>query len=433
MNSISQYRTFKVKLKDIVLNNTVYDKIINGCKRSNIIISHVYQFIRLYILSLNYNNIPIIDEKFIKVVFKLLSFKSGGPKVKDEKLILLNLLNTFYENTYSILIDNKKFDTSNLSQVHRYACTDIKTNIDNNIKMHFKDYLFRYVNSSFKDSNEKIIEKETVKNRPLKRKELYKFLIEIKNDLLNNTNINETNKDFILKTRTNILSFEFNIDDIEINPQKYFKHLILMNREIKLLGKKQFQFFPLRTDFNLKYMPIDSVIIVDLLFKNIKTKDDNDKIKDDNDKIKDDNNKTKNYYNNNITESKDEIWNKCFNMKHKIFNNKTKTYTFNYMIYTDGYGTSIQFIEEAQLEKENIKKNLMKQEKNKIEYAGLEKEEIKIIKAQKLIETKNKELKFKEDKQKIKKELIKKLKEDAQKLKEDNKKLKEDNKKFKKK
>jgi hypothetical protein len=120
-------------------------------------------------------------------------------------------------------------------------------------------------------------------------------------------------------------------------------------------------------------------------------------------------------------------------MKHKIFNNKTKTYTFNYMIYTDGYGTSVQFIEEKQLEKENIKKISMKQvkEKNKIEYAGLEKEEIKIIKAQKLIETKNKELKFKEDKQKIKKELIKKLKEDAQKLKEDNKKLKEDNKKLK--
>ena len=205
------------------------------------------------------------------------------------------------------------------------------------------------------------------------------------------------------------------IDDVEINPQKYFKHLILMNREIKLLGKKQFQFFPLRTDFNLKYMPIDSVIIVDLLFENIKTKDDNDKIKDDNDK-------TKNYYNNNITELKDEIWNKCFNMKHKIFNNKTKTYTFNYMIYTDGYGTSVQFIEEEQLEKENIKKKSKKQvkEKNKIEYTGLEKEEIKIIKAQKLIETKNKELKFKEDKQKIKKELIKKLKEDAQKLKEDN-------------
>ena len=46
-----------------------------------------------------------------------------------------------------------------------------------------------------------------------------------------------------------------------------------------------------------------------------------------------------------------------FNMKHKIFNNKTKTYTFNYMIYTDGYGTSVQFIEEEQLEK--IVKNIV--------------------------------------------------------------------------
>ena len=32
------------------------------------------------------------------------------------------------------------------------------------------------------------------------------------------------------------------IDDVEINPQKYFKHLILMNIKVKLLDKNNFYF-----------------------------------------------------------------------------------------------------------------------------------------------------------------------------------------------
>ncbi len=74
MNNNIFYRTYKVKLKDIVLNEIVYDKIIDGCKRSNVIISHVYQFIRLYILSLNYNNIPILLNIFYSLLI-LYNFK----------------------------------------------------------------------------------------------------------------------------------------------------------------------------------------------------------------------------------------------------------------------------------------------------------------------------------------------------------------------
>ena len=113
----------------------------------------------------------------------------GGPKEKDDNLILLNLLNTFYEESYSILINNKKFDTSNLSQVHSYISTDIKTNIDNNIKMHFKDYLFRFVNFSFKDINEEIINEEENNGE-------YNEEIESVDE-----EVNKTNSQIIIKTK----------------------------------------------------------------------------------------------------------------------------------------------------------------------------------------------------------------------------------------
>ena len=56
---------------------------------------------------------------------------------------------------------------------------------------------------------------------------------------------------------------------------------LLINKELKTLNKKQFQFFPLRTDFNLKYIPIDTKTIVELLFENIKSKNTGNKTKND--------------------------------------------------------------------------------------------------------------------------------------------------------
>ena len=405
------YKVFKIKLEDIILNNDIKNKIMNACRRTHLITTHVYQFIRLYILNCYHNDllIPFIDINFIKMTFKVLSLDSKGPKPKNDNLKTFNLLNSFYENEYSKIGMNSKLNSSNLSQIQTYISVDILTNIENNIKLHFIKYLNRFVNSYFKDTNEEIIEKETtIKNKSIKRKELYKELKEIKNDLINNTSLCIKHKDFIDKYRKEVLPKDYKDDsDIQINPQKYIKHMIFMNLEIEKLKKKQFQFFPLRNDLNLKYIPIDSAIVVDLLMTMEKGV-------------------SKQKYNSDIINLKEEIWNSSFKLNHKIFKPKCKKqYIFNNMIYTDGYGVSVQFINKNNVEKENNKKLNMKKAKEVIKEKCKNKteEEIKKIKEEEKKKKEEKKLKDKIEQQKIKKEMKEKYKS--------NKNNKNENKEFK--
>lgn len=389
------YKVFKIKLKDIILKNKIIEiinRITDACKRTHLLVTHVYQFIRLYILYCYHENrnIPIIDENFIKMTFKALSLPSKGPKPKNQNLEIYNLLNEFYETKYSDIGIEKKIDAVNLSQIISYIATDILTNIENNIKLHFIKYLNRFVNSYFKDENENIIKQEkTTKKKSQKRKELYKELKEIKNDFINNTSLCIKYKDFINEYRTKILPEDFeNIDDIQINPQKYIKNMIFMNLEIEKLNKKQFQFFPLRNDFNLKYIPIDSKIIVDLLMTMEKGE-------------------TKQIYLNNISKRKCDIWSSLFNLNHKIFKPKCKKlFVFNHMIYTDGYSVSIQFINILNIQNQNNKKSNMKKAKDEIKEKCKDKtdEEIKLLKEEIQKEKNKKKLNDKIEKQKIKKQ-----------------------------
>ncbi len=53
-------------------------------------------------------------------------------------------------NVSLIGLCTNKIDGCNLSQILMYMETDILTNIENNIKMHFISHVNRIVNSSFK-------------------------------------------------------------------------------------------------------------------------------------------------------------------------------------------------------------------------------------------------------------------------------------------
>jgi len=65
---------------------------------------------------------------------------------------------------------------------------------------------------------------------------------------------------------------------------------------------------------------------------------------------------SKQKYNSDNTNLKEEIWNSIFKLNHKIFKPKCKKqYVFNHMIYTDGYGISVQFINKNNVEKKTIK------------------------------------------------------------------------------
>ncbi len=155
----------------------------------------------------------------------------------------------------------------------------------------------------------------------------------LKNDIMNNTSLSILFfKDELQKIRREILPKCENkmlMDDIEKNPFRYLKSMILMNKELEMKGRKMFQPIPLRTEFCNKYVSFNTGAIKDI-FGEIKI---NKKDELDNSKI----------------------WEKYFNLrKYKI-----KNCVFNELISTDGISVSISFINSKEFEKKKEIHRLM--------------------------------------------------------------------------
>jgi hypothetical protein len=155
--------------------------------------------------------------------FRVLVNDSKGPKPKGLNLMIYNEFVNFYKNKYSKLFVSK-INGTNLSGILNYQMTEIVTNIENNIKLHFLDYLNRFVNSSFKEQNQQILKNLKGKDKIETKKLLAKELYQIKKDLLNNT-LECDNKyhEWLTLHRNNIiplgeLANKFvNIDFVKIN------------------------------------------------------------------------------------------------------------------------------------------------------------------------------------------------------------------------
>ena len=381
-----KYRTIKCSLKSIVKNELNQTKLFDACYRTHQIVIHTYQFLRLWILNKYHNKqeIHIITDDTIKMAFKSLLKDSQGPKPKGTNLNLYNEFKKLYDDEYKKLNYENKLDGVNLSQILGYMSIDMITNIENNIKLHFVKYLNRFVNSSYKKQNNELLEKCEKGTKTKLRKELNKDLYEIKQDLLNNTlNSNKKYHEWINKNKVNIFPKEFNTSyefDIQNNSQNYIKGMIYMCLEIEKLGTKSFQFFPLRNNTVIKFIPIDSKSLIELFVE-----------------------EDKNTYLTDIENKKQELWNKYFNLNNPVF--KQKEYSFDYRISTDCFSVSIQLIHNDFIQKEKNKKQNMKNKKS----------EMKVM-------TKNMN---QEQKEKYKEDLIKKKKDEQVKIKLEKKILKD--------
>ena len=405
------YKSYKIPLHYIIKNNQKQLILLDAVKRTNELIIHVYQFIRLYILHKYFNNqeLPLITEEFLKMVFKVLSIPSAGPKPKNT--LVIDELELFYTNYYSSLCSNKRFDASNLSSIISYSCTDIKTNIENNIKLNFEKYLNKFVNAYITTEHNKL----NLKPKTLSKNKLLNELRLLKNDFLNNTKTSITYGLWRDNVKDNIVPVNcLNLQDtLQENPQSFIKYMIFMNLEIEKLGYSQFQFLPLRTDFNLKYIPLDSKAVIELFIDN-----------------------NKNFYLNDILTNKKKIWSFFVNLKHKIFKNKSNKYTFDFMLSTDGYATSLLFIDNKEQIIQTNKKIVLKKikadsmlfnksktideiKKNKADKIQLQKDKQKTINLENKIKKQQMKTEYKE-KIKEKKELEKQDKTDIT-----NKKIKE--------
>ena len=410
-----KYRTVKCPLKNIIKDENHVSILFDAMMRTHKIVIHTYQFLRLWTLDKYHTNkvIPVITEDTIKMAFKSLVQESSGPKPKGTNLEYYNEFVNFYNSSYSELGYNEKLDSKNLSQILGYMSTDMLTNIENNIKMHFIKYVKRFVNSSFKKQNNGILENVEKGKKTETRKQLNKDLYEIKEDLLNNTlNCNEKYHIWIKKHRDNIFPKEFKHSyefDVQNNPQRYFKSMIYMCLEIEKQGTKSFQFFPLRTDIIPKYIPLDTKSIVELFVD-----------------------KNKNDYLMDIKNTKDKLWKQYFKLDNQIF--KQKYYNFDYRISTDCMAVSIQLIHNDFIEKEKEKKTNMKNKREELkdkckDMNQSEKEKYKQeLNNKKKEENEKKKLELKKERDKKREEFKKLTKEEKHKHKEQQKKVLEEKK-----
>ena len=144
-------------------------------------------------------------------------------------------------------------------------------NIENNIKLNFFNYVRQYVNSTFKLQFKDQLEQSQYGEKTELKKLLKKDLYQIKEDMVNNT-LNSNNKyhNWIIENRNIIYPLEYKNSyqfDIKHYPQKYLTGMIYMNRQIEKLGTKMFQFFPLRNNIIMKYIPLDTKALIDLFIE----------------------------------------------------------------------------------------------------------------------------------------------------------------------
>ena len=402
------YKAIKKKLSKFIKNESYNDKNIletinDAVNRTNKIVFKTHLLLRLWLLD-KYNKkeeIPNIDTNLISVAFKVFIDSKGKKGVEGNNKIILEEFKNYY--TYELFGD--LVDGTKLTTILSYYAITIHTSIINNIKNNFINYLNKYINSYFLKKYE-----NEISNKDFKTK-LYVDLKVIKNDILNN--ILESNSkyhEWINTERPNMVPIlkpnESIYPDLYSNPLKYLKYMIYMTGELEKMEKKQFQFFPLHSGNTPNNIKLDTKALIDLFETSI----------------------TQKYK---VLESiKNKLWLDIFNLDNSIKKSDIKDYVFNYSIETDGFSTSIIFIDAKEgLKKKkelNIKKQKAKQElENKLK--GLSKEDKIKVKKELNNEKKEKERKYKEE-QKIK--ITNKIKENKEKKKnkDDVKNIKEDGK-----
>ncbi len=146
-------KTNKDNIKNVLKDNNINPIINELVSRTNKIVVHSYQFLKLYFIHLFHNNqpLPTLDKEFICDIFKAITKRkcnSGGYR-DDNMHEQLKTLPKFHKEHYSkTIIKDETLYYDKLSYILTYEAIDMITNI-NNIQEHFIDHLNKYVNIVF--------------------------------------------------------------------------------------------------------------------------------------------------------------------------------------------------------------------------------------------------------------------------------------------
>ena len=340
------FKSIKTSLKSVLKHPEINTKILNDAVvKSNKIVIHTLQFLKLYLLDYYENNnqtLPVISKELInnsmKVVCGEKTEKRGKP-AKNETIEMKDILTNFYNQHYLPLTQNDPIDYAGLNTVLDYLKEDVITMYENNIQLHYVEYVERYVNVVWK--KKMIIDKirklgKTQKERETRVRNLCTELRKIKKDLLNvdgkpyqsNHHYHKwiaEQKQHILPNRT---KFEKNsiMYDLKCKTMEYLPCMIFMMKQVENDGESINNVFPLRSEIAPKYIRLDTTTLVNLLLRKehgtkgfFKTKGE-------------------------LKKNEDKIWKFFFRTERKAFHKKG--FSFHHMVSTDGIGMSILFLRE---------------------------------------------------------------------------------------
>jgi hypothetical protein len=151
------FKSTKTSLKSILKHPEINTTKINDVViKAHKIVIHTLQFLKLYMLhhyETNNHILPDIDKVLILNVMKVIcgeKHTNTGKPPKKETIELKDKLTTFYTEHYKPYTQPDQLDYEYMSNVLSYLCEDIMTMYENNIQLHYVDYVERFVNVVWK-------------------------------------------------------------------------------------------------------------------------------------------------------------------------------------------------------------------------------------------------------------------------------------------
>ena len=351
--STDYFKCIKIPLKHVLKNpNINLPKITDAVIKCNKIVINTLMFMKLYLLDYfeKNNKLPEIDKVFINSCMKILcnesasgrhlnsntnsldKVKRGRPPKKEIKE-LKDKLSAFYNSDYKPLIKDVYLDYTHLNTVLDYLTIGIITMYENNIKLHYVEYIERYVNIVWKKKETITKIKEENKDEEKQKELVNEFcrqLRKIKTDILEITTEYKSDIKYhnwikeIKKTITpNKAKYQKDnlYYDLQCNPQDYLPCMIRMMKEVEKDKVMIYNVFPMRNDIIPHSIKLDTTTLVHLLM------------------TKKQGNKTDYLLEGNLKKYENEIWEFFFRTERQCF--KKPKYTFHHMIETDGVSCSI--------------------------------------------------------------------------------------------
>ena len=358
------FKSIKTSLKSILKHPEINTTKINDVViKSHKIVIHTLQFLKLYLLhhyDTHNQSLPIIDKKLINTTMKVIcgekETNKGRPPNKDT-VELKDKLTMFYKEHYQPYTQADKLDYTYMSNILAYLTEDIITMYENNIQLHYVDYVERFVNVVWKkkmltDKIRKLY--KTKAERESRIRSLCSELRKIKNDILTVDKTSYTSKPYyhswITEQKKRILpnKTKFQKDsvyyDLNCKVMDYFPCMITMMKQVENEEETISNVFPLRSGISPNYIRLDTITLVHLLLR------------------KKQGNKSDYNDEGNTKKHEDKIWQFFFRTERKVF---TKTgYSFHHMISTDGVGVSILLLRKDLVGNKlpNTKKNISKEQ-----------------------------------------------------------------------